>query len=69
MREIAQQTQLSATSSNPTHVDEPAVFEKVLGSRRGHIKGIGHKPSRRTSSSAYSEGDSHTSPHTHVQVF
>lgn len=69
VRELAEQTQLSATSSNPTPVDEPAIFEKVLGSRRGHIKGIGHKPSARTDSSAYSEGHSHTSPHTHVQVF
>ena len=69
MRELAQQTQLSATSSNPTIVDEPTVFEKVLGSRRRHIKGIGHKPSARTSSSAYSEGHSHTSPHTHARYF
>ncbi|KAJ9567086.1 hypothetical protein OSB04_003052 [Centaurea solstitialis] len=68
VRELAQETQLLATLSNPTPVDESAVFERVLGSRRGHIKGIGHKPSSRTSSSAYSEGQSsYTSPHTRVQ--
>ncbi|KAJ9558052.1 hypothetical protein OSB04_012666 [Centaurea solstitialis] len=58
---------LNKLNSQPTLVDEPTVFEKVFDTHRGHIKGIGHKPSARTSSSPYFEGHSHASPHTHAQ--
>lgn len=40
---MAEETQTLASSSNPTPVNEAAIFEKVLGVRRGRIKGIGIK--------------------------
>lgn len=66
MRELAEQTQQSASSSNATPVDEISIFEKVLGRRQGHIKGIGHKPSTRTTSGTCSDGHSQTAVNTQV---
>ena len=47
-------------------MNEAAVFEKVLGPRRGRIRGIGIKPSEMPTSSPYYEGHPGTSQHTHV---
>ena len=42
VEELLEQTQ---GESELTPAQERATFEKVLGERRGHIRGIGHKPS------------------------
>ncbi|KAL7606834.1 hypothetical protein Lser_V15G19184 [Lactuca serriola] len=43
--EISQQTQASSEASGLTPKDTQNCFEKILGVRRGHIRGIGRKPS------------------------
>ncbi|CAI9277755.1 unnamed protein product [Lactuca saligna] len=44
--EVALQTQHIADSgADPNSIDWIALFEKVLGVRRGHVRGIGPKPS------------------------
>ncbi|CAI9275692.1 unnamed protein product [Lactuca saligna] len=44
--EVALQTQHIADSGgDPNSIDWIALFEKVLGARRGHVRGIGPKPS------------------------
>ena len=42
VEELLEQTQ---GESELTPVQERAAFEKVLGERRGHIRGVGRKPS------------------------
>ncbi|KAL8210068.1 hypothetical protein R6Q57_006800 [Mikania cordata] len=39
--------------SNASHPNQVAVFEKVMGVRRGHTRGIGHKPSKSDGSSSF----------------
>ncbi len=53
-----QQLDEEGGSSQPQNV--VGVFEKVLGSRRGHIRGIGHKPPSITPSTYF--GSSQQSP-------
>ncbi|KAJ9543916.1 hypothetical protein OSB04_023623, partial [Centaurea solstitialis] len=50
LHELNLETQNCFSSNNSTSVDEASIFERVLGARRGHIKGVGHKPSQTTSS-------------------
>ncbi|KAJ9559778.1 hypothetical protein OSB04_004938 [Centaurea solstitialis] len=50
LHELNLETQNCSSSNNSTSVDEASMFERVLGARRGHIKGVGYKPSQTTSS-------------------
>ncbi|KAJ9542126.1 hypothetical protein OSB04_028632 [Centaurea solstitialis] len=50
LHELNLETQNCSSSNNSTSVDEASIFERVLGARRGHIKGVGYKPSQTTSS-------------------
>ncbi|KAL4562350.1 hypothetical protein LXL04_034552 [Taraxacum kok-saghyz] len=65
-REIKEETQaVASSSSSQTRVNEAAVFEKVLGPRRGRIRGIEIKHSTMPTSSQYDEGHPRTSQQTH----
>ncbi|KAL4583648.1 hypothetical protein LXL04_008229 [Taraxacum kok-saghyz] len=67
--EIEEETQAVASSSNTqTRVNEAAVFEKVLGPRRGRIRGIGIKPSTMPTSSQYDEGHPRASQQTQPDI-
>lgn len=47
--------------SSASHPNEIEVFEKVLGTRRGHTRGVGRKPSSSTLSSFVGHKE-HTRP-------
>ncbi|KAL4583780.1 hypothetical protein LXL04_008363 [Taraxacum kok-saghyz] len=65
--EIQEETQvLVSSSSSQTCVNEATVFEKVLGPRRGRIRGIVIKHSTMPTSSQYYEGHPQTSQETQV---
>ena len=64
--EISQQTQASSEASGLTPKDTQNCFEKILGVRRGHIRGIGRKPS--TVMSMYDQDQSLTQPSPQSQV-
>ncbi|KAL4591842.1 hypothetical protein LXL04_004816 [Taraxacum kok-saghyz] len=66
---IEEETQVVASSSSTqTRVNEAAIFEKVLGPRRGRIRGIEIKPSTMPTSRQYDEGHPRTSQQTHLNT-
>ena len=64
--EISQQTQVSSEVSGLTTKNTQNCFEKILGVRRGHIRGIGRKPS--TVVSMYDQEQPLTQPPQQSQV-
>ncbi|CAI9271291.1 unnamed protein product [Lactuca saligna] len=57
--EVGLQTHHIADSSgDPDTIDSIAIFQKVLGARRGHVRGIGPKPSSSLGTSAPSQWQS-----------
>ncbi|KAI3786098.1 hypothetical protein L1987_45225 [Smallanthus sonchifolius] len=68
-REFELQTQRSNEEGSSSQTDDVAIFEKVLGDRLGHTRGIGRKPPSSASSSFFDEeGQTNPSSLTQAQI-
>ncbi|KAI3817395.1 hypothetical protein L1987_11185 [Smallanthus sonchifolius] len=68
-REFELQTQRSNEEGSSSQTDDVAIFEKVLGARLGHTRGIGRKPPSSASSSFFDEeGQTNPSSLTQAQI-